>query len=150
MDAQSKAAVTVLEALATASERLIGIASALRSRPEVTQSLQGFTLRNLRQPGPIVEAYVDVELQNGKAAAWVLDITWNDTEWTVQAQVVANHESGDRGQDVLRNIADVRARTLGEFVQGLDETLQRLEDSAVLLSLHSLRFDEPPSVSALQ
>jgi hypothetical protein len=38
--------------------------------------------------GPVLEGYVEAEIQDGSALSWLLEATWDDEGWQIEASVV--------------------------------------------------------------
>src|SRR5438552_1242464 len=91
MDEPSKKAIMALEALAASQRALTDFARELRQRPEVKAVTTHFQcIRYPMNPRPFIEHYVDAELHNGTAIAWLLDITWGEDEWNIDYGVAKN------------------------------------------------------------
>jgi hypothetical protein len=115
MDAESKSAVQLLEAVAASTNQFVGFAQRLQSSARVVSAVYGIDCRRL-DTGPFLVEYVDVELQNGMAVAWWLELNWNETKWMIESRVLMNDE---QGQDVLKEFPSREAETLGDCINHL-------------------------------
>ena len=70
-----------------------------------------------------LEEYVDVELADGQAMSWCLEVTLTQDSIMVEADVRRIH---DEGQDVLATIADCRYRNVVNCSNGLGEITREL------------------------
>ena len=110
VDAESKRAALVLEAIATCSERLIGPARTLRSHPRVVRVDTDFTPRRYVD-GPAFDGYVDAQLQSGDSVVWSLDIRQDEERWTIWYRVKLIYGSVD-AEGMLREWDDRTAETI--------------------------------------
>jgi len=122
MDAASRQAVTMLEALARCSASFVDLSQTLRASPSVTAVVRGFDCRGY-QSGTTVEAYADAELANGQSICWWLEITWNEQHWLIHTSVLVNDEHGQRP---YKEFADRNPTTLDEFVVQLEDAYSEL------------------------
>lgn len=135
MDADSRTAIIVLEAIAAASERLVAVSRDMRSRPEVSEVQQNLTVRNYQLSGPEVEGYVDVQLVSGKSIAWLLDIRWDEAQWKIESRVVGDGERDSGGQNTLEKHPTRIAVTADGFVRELELATAHIVDSCRSMDL---------------
>ncbi len=120
MDVPSRAAATLLGAIALCNERLIDLSRRLAMRPGIRSSSQSLSIRQYGS-GPMLEAYVDAELTTGKAAVWGLELTWDQAGWTIDYFVRAND---DQGQYSVQEFETLTASTFN----GVQEHLKKATD----------------------
>ena len=124
MDTASKHAAQLLDALAAANERLIALARELRSRPLVTTVLHDFDLRSYRT-GPLLEAYVEASSPSDDAICYGLQVSWDDSEWTIETYITVNR-SAEEYQDMLREFPERRVSALRDVLAALDDAVADL------------------------
>lgn len=122
MDSASRRAVELLETLATCKVRLVDLAQKLRRRSEVVEVLD--RLECWRHPvGSLIEGYVDVELKNGHALCWYLEVRWDDEKWTIETRILGNVTES---QEVLHEFPDRTAMGFDEFLKSLLDATEEL------------------------
>jgi hypothetical protein len=129
MDAESKSAIKLLEAIAANSAQFAMLARYLRDRPSVIRVIEGLECRRL-ETGTFLAEYVDVELQNGKAVAWWLEVSWNEAQWAIESRITVNDA---QGQDVIREFEKRTAETLDECINQLLKATSDLVSDAGLV-----------------
>jgi hypothetical protein len=122
MDTDSKKAIELLEAIASSNVKLINLAQLLQDRHEVIRVVNSLECRKY-QTGSMLEGYVDVELRNGNALCWNLEISWSDESWTIDTRILINDSEG---QVTAHKFNDRTAYTMKEFLELLDEAVEEL------------------------
>ena len=129
MDAESRYAVKLLEALGNSNRQFIELAQRLRSRSNVISVLH--SLECLKQGAHAsLEGYVDVELQNGNAVAWWLEVNWNDEQWVIESCVLLNDNQPPSVQRTIKEFPDRLAETLDECIEQLRKATLDLVNNA--------------------
>jgi hypothetical protein len=129
MDRESKQTIKFLEALANSKLELAELTHRLRSRPDVIRDLYSLECFKYRTHVAL-EGYVDIELRNGKAVAWWLEVNWNDEQWTIESRVLLNDNQPQSVQEVIREFPDRIAETLNECIEQLSQATADLVNSA--------------------
>jgi hypothetical protein len=129
MDIKSKHTIKFLEALANSKHQFTELAQRLRPRPDVIRVLHSLECLRYRTHVAL-EGYVDVELRNGKAVAWWLEVNWNDEQWTIESRVLLNDNQPQSVQEVIREFPDRIAETLNECIEQLSQATADLVNSA--------------------
>ena len=126
MDTESKAGVRLLNAVAACNERLVDLSTRLRLETGVNRALHEFSCRDYKT-GPLLEAYVDIELATGEGVCWWLEVEWTTEQWLIRSSLRVSH---DQGQDALKEFPDRTARSLEDFVNELEVATSDLVSSA--------------------
>ena len=132
MDKESESAIKVLSLLAKCTERLISLAEHLRARKEVRSVRREWNIRAYRT-GPMLETYVEAELNDGRSIAWWLELTWDRRFWRIGYSVRISH---DQGEDVLQGFPDLVTENLEGLVEKLELAVSNLVGSGETLSFH--------------
>lgn len=146
MDAESKSAAALFRAIAAVGEELVGMARDVRTRPEVARAVHGLTFRDYRVSGPTLEGYVDAELRDGAAVAWLFDATQDGDRWVIGSSVVVGGERDDGGQVTVKHYPDKLADTVDDFIAQLRQTTTELAASVTSLDLTNLPVERLASV----
>lgn len=129
MDTESKAIVKFLEALAGSKHQFTELAQRLRSQPNITRVLH--SLECLQYKAHVsLEGYIDIELSNGKALAWWLEVTWNEKQWTIESRVLLNDNQPQSVQEIIREFPDRTSETVDECIRHLLQATSDLVNSA--------------------
>lgn len=124
MDAQSKHAIKLIHALANVKSQFNEFMLRISSRFGVIRVLNSIeSVAYLAHS--VIEGYVDVELHNGKCVAWLLEIGWDNTEWTIESRVVLNDNVPFSTQETMKEFPIRTAKTLDECIEQL---LQAVSD----------------------
>jgi hypothetical protein len=122
MDTDDKIAIEILEALASSNAKLINLAQHLQGRDEVVRVVSSLECRKY-QTGSMLEGYVDVELRNGNALCWNLEVSWSDDSWVIDTRILINNSEG---QVTAHKFNDRTAYTMKEFLELLGEAVEEL------------------------
>jgi len=128
MDVQSKYAIKFVHALATVKSQFTELAQRIRLRSQVIRvlhSIESF----MYQTHSAIEGYVDVELDNGKGVAWLLDIGWDDNQWIIESRVVLNDNVPRSTQETIKDFPTRTAETLDECIEQLLQATSELINS---------------------
>jgi hypothetical protein len=120
----------LMQAITNCNERLVEMCQFLRKHPKVISAKQQICFRNYKK-GPVIELYVDVELSNGKALGWWMEIQWSEEKWIVESSVLLNE---GQNQDTVREFPVRIAREIEEIIH---ETSLALVGSVDCLDLVS-------------
>jgi len=112
----------VLDTVAGITALFRAHAIATRRRRRVTKVISRVEIPKY-ETGAMIEGYVDAELDNGAAVSWLLDVSWNDEAWNVEARLA---RSTKEGQEVLQELPAETTQELGDFLAGLVRTTERL------------------------
>lgn len=126
MDEADKNARLLLETIANARLKLINVAQSLRSHKDVITVYCDMELRAY-ESGPTLDTYVDVELRNGKAITWHLDVTWDESAWFIDTEVTLNVS---QYQEPFLTFPDRKAVTFDEFINHFNSAVHELIESA--------------------
>jgi hypothetical protein len=110
----------IMDALATISELLAGLARALRERHLVTRASRGLDIRRVGSE-IYVDAFVEADLENGHTVVFWLDVHGRE-QWEVTPEV---RVQTDAGQDLLRTI-DAASATIDNLPEVLTEMAAKL------------------------
>jgi hypothetical protein len=122
MDTDDKKAIEMLEALASSNAKLINLAQLLQGCHEVVGVVNSLECRKY-QTGSMLEGYVDVELRNGNALCWNLEVSWSDECWMIDTRILINDSEG---QVTAHKFNDRTAYTMKEFLELLGEAVEEL------------------------
>jgi hypothetical protein len=75
------------------------------------------------ETGPVLEGYMDAELADGTILSWLLDVSWTEDSWMIEAKT-ARSAGGE--QDILEALPSANVHSLDEFIQNLMEAVRRL------------------------
>jgi hypothetical protein len=134
MDSPSQYAIRAFEALAAGNEQLAALTRRLRERPGVESAQHSLDAR-WYESGPMIEMYVEVELSNGKAMVWGVDLRWDSSQWLIQCFARANDREG---QFPLHEFRDRSAITFDEMLVCVRQALDALLTGAEQTDLASL------------
>lgn len=123
--------MALLDALARASERFVGLSRELGARAGVASTANALSFRGYRS-GPMLEAYAEAELENGEALTWSLDATWGAASWAIRYGVSRNDATGHHR---VLDFDEKSAATLEEFLGHLEAAVTDLIDSARTVSI---------------
>jgi hypothetical protein len=118
----------VLSAVAIANEWLIDWTRELRHYSGVRSVNQSSDMRFFDSQEVNVGSYVEAEIPTGETLAWALGLTWDGSEWEIDAYVSRSHRDGDRP---LLRVAELRGTNSREFISALGETVKRLIEADV-------------------
>jgi hypothetical protein len=122
MDQASRNAVQLLESLAQCKARLIELAHDLREHPRVVTALHAVECWPYGS-GSMLELYLDVELREGQALSWWLEVTWGSEAWHIESRVSLIDE---QGSTTLKNFPDHTATIYEDFLQYLHTAMSDL------------------------
>jgi hypothetical protein len=122
MDTDSQRAIEILEAIASSNAKLTNLAQLLQGSHEVIRVVNSLECRKY-QTGSMLEGFVDVELRNGNALCWNLEISWNDESWKIDTRILINDP---KGQITVHKFNDRTANTMKEFLELLGEAVEEL------------------------
>jgi hypothetical protein len=128
MDIESENAIRLLEVLGDSNEKLAKLAHRLRANNEVLSVLRSLECYKSKA-GSLIEGYVDVELRNGKAVCWYLEVSWDSDNWTIDARILINDE---RGQETAHKFTDRITNKFNEFLTNLAESIAELTNFEAL------------------
>ena len=126
LDVESQRAAQLLTALARNNVRLAALQTAVRAHPEVVTSRHALDLRDY-ESGPVLEGYVDAELQSGQALAWWVEAHWDPSGWRIDSSVRVDHADGE---DLIWSFPPRCASTLDTLIAQLDDAISDLAASA--------------------
>jgi hypothetical protein len=122
MDTDSKRAIEFLEAIASSNAKLTNLAQLLQGSHEVIRVVNSLECRKY-QTGSMLEGFVDVELRNGNALCWNLEVSWNDESWKIDTRILINDP---KGQITAHKFNDRTTNTMKEFLELLGEAVEEL------------------------
>ena len=100
-------AAEVLDAIATANERLNRLASVVRRWPGITTIHHALTLSPYRSPGDILlDVYVNAELSHGPGLVWSLGAWWRP-DWGVEGAL--RFVYGEDAEEIVRFVPRLSA-----------------------------------------
>ncbi|OQY99863.1 MAG: hypothetical protein B6D41_00605 [Chloroflexi bacterium UTCFX4] len=134
MDAQSNSFVQLLDYLATVKRQLHRCALDLKSLPQVLDVDNRLEPWDYPERGSTLEGYVEVNLRGGKTIAWLLRVTWNETQWMINTNVVVNESEW---QETLKEFPESIATTHEGFLTELNRAVTNL-----ILDINSRDFSE--------
>ncbi len=142
MDIQSRQAARLLDGLAVAGRRrrLVELSHELGLTPGVVRSRGDLSLRNYKLSGSVIEGYIDLELADGNAIAWLLDIGWDEAMWTIETSIAVNPNTGE-SQEVIEEFPNRTAATIDEFLDQLEQVVSDITASAESADLARLVSD---------
>lgn len=73
--------------------------------------------------GPVIEGYVEAELQDGSAISWLLDVTWNNEQWKIAARLT---RSARDTQETLWELEEQTVSDFEQFTNRLTEVVKQL------------------------
>jgi len=114
-----------LQAFANCSFILGELAINLRKHPQIIRALNALEFRQY-QTGSMVEGYVDVELQDGRALCWWIDIQWQET-WKISSRIYLNDSE--------------EQKTVHEFTERLTSDLDTCIYEIDIATHELVRFD---------
>ena len=137
MDTNSKAATKVLAAIAESNSSTMVMVRRLEAMTEVENvsfdfecsKNQAYLEFGVSSPY-LFNWYVDVSLKNGNSILWKLDVSWDESNWIIEASVEL---PGEYGPNTLREFPDRVAETIDEFVVQLAGATSELLESANLI-----------------
>jgi hypothetical protein len=129
MDRESKQTIKFLEALANSKLELAELTHRLRSRPDVIRDLHSLECFKYRTHVAL-EGYVDIELRNGKAVAWWLEVNWDDEQWVIESCVLLNDNQPRSTQETIKEFPNRTAETLDECIEQLLQATSELVNDA--------------------
>ena len=140
MDQESSQAAALLQETAACNERFIDMARRLRTRPGVTTVQHQIDFR-VYSSGPIIEGYVDAELDCDIGLAWWLEITWDVNIWRIRYGVSCAHA---KGQDAVQTFPDLVTDNVTGLIDKLRVAVNHLEAAceSIPLSGTALRPDD--------
>jgi hypothetical protein len=95
----------------------------LKARAEVAEARHTFDVRRY-ESGAMLELFIDAELSSGKAAVWGLEVSWNDSCWTIEHFVRANDQHGQYSvHEFPTQEANVLQEALAHLVQATDDLI---------------------------
>jgi len=124
MDSASKNAISILEALAQINQQFIQFFLAQRVMSYVVASKHEFECREYITKYE-VQIYIDLELSNGSAISWILQLSWVDENWILEASIKLN---SDATQETIVYIPELKIATLNLCIARLKEYAQLLLD----------------------
>jgi hypothetical protein len=122
MSSTNEGAVAFVRLLARLTEQLIAFAAALRAREGVVSVTRGLEFRHY-ETGPVVECFLDAELQDGSARCWWIDCQPVETGWVVEASV---RRVDAEGQERILALPSRQPPTLEELGEALDLVVAEL------------------------
>lgn len=121
-DSPEAAAKSMLDLQGEVKELLRNHAIAVRKLQDVIRTLDALEVIGYSS-GPVLEGYVEAELRDGSALSWLLEVSWDNEGWAIDARLARS--SRDR-QDTLKEFSTEKVRDLGQFAIRLKEVVGRL------------------------
>ena len=100
----------MLETLAAVKDLLRNHSIAMDRLSNVNHSIDALEVMPYN-PGPVLEGYVEAEMQDGSALSWLLEATWDDEGWQIEASVVRTT------RDTQETLQELPPETLPSFDQ---------------------------------
>ena len=73
--------------------------------------------------GPMLTGYLDAELKDGTAVSWLLDVTWTNHAWTIEARLA---RSTIKGQETIQELPTESVDEFAHLVRGLLKIVNQL------------------------
>lgn len=115
-------AETILNALKVRWAETDAFVHSLNRQPSVLEVADGCHLRNY-ESGPVVEAYVDAELKNGRSLAWWLEVSRQDGIWILENEFLTNDSSG---QTTLERFPEQDLESASDLTDAIGRALSTL------------------------
>jgi hypothetical protein len=121
MDSNSEAVAEALQTLASCGYSLRELAISLRKHPKVNR-IQDTLEFHQYQTGSAIEGYVDVEMHDGRAICWWIDIQWQDM-WKINSRVYLNDS---QGQKTIHEFHERHALDFDTYIREISNATQEL------------------------
>lgn len=131
MSAEGGNIMRLLNAVADSNEQLNTLSERLRLSPGAVSVVRDLDIRKY-ETGTVIEMFLDVELQSGRAISWGLDIHCRETEWDIDASVRIIHQDG---QDLIQGFPARTAKTVEDLTVQLRAVTSSLADSVDSINL---------------